>query len=201
MTTKPVIGILGAIGSGKSTVARAFEACGCVVIDADALAQGVLDEPDVIAAVRQVFGEVLDVSGRVNRVSLAERAFDSPERIAALNALIHPRVLRTFREQIDRAKADPAVPAIVLDMPLLLEVGWEKNCDVLVFVDCAWKKRLKRTLKKGKLDEKQLKKREKFQISLDKKKKIAHYVLNNNSDESDSAEQVAQLFSSITSNR
>jgi dephospho-CoA kinase len=199
MTTKPVIGILGGIGSGKSTVARTFGALGCAVIDADALAHGVLDEPAVVAAVRERFGSgVLNDAGRVDRSRLAERVFDQPEHTAFLNGLIHPRVLRTCEELIDRYQADPAAAAIVLDMPLLLEVGWENRCDILVFVDCDWGKRLERTLKKGKLDEIQLKKREKFQISLDKKKQIAHYRVYNNSDESDSTEQVAQLFSSIT---
>lgn len=202
MTKKPAIGILGGIGSGKSTVAQAFGALGCAVIDADALAHGVLDEPAVVAAVRERFGrDVLNALGRVDRSRLAERVFAQTEHTAFLNGLIHPRVLRVCEELIDRYQIDPAAAAIVLDMPLLLEVGWEKKCDILVFVDCDWEKRLERTLKKGKLDENQLKKREKFQISLDKKKQIAHYRVYNNSDESDSTEQVAQLFSSITNNK
>ena len=202
MDRKPIIGILGGIGSGKSTVARAFGALGCAVIDADALARGVLNRPEVVGAVVDYFGpDVLDAAGQIDRAALAGRVFDSAESVAFLNGLIHPPVLLKCEELMRDYESRDDIAAIVLDMPLLLEVGWEKRCDFLVFVECDREKRIERMLKNGKLNEKQLKKREKFQISLDKKKEIAHYSIHNNSDESDSTEQVAQLFSNITSNR
>jgi dephospho-CoA kinase len=83
----------------------------------------------------------------------------------------------------------------------LLEVGWEKKCDFLVFVDCGEEKRRRRIEKNAKIDIEQLKIRENFQISLDKKKEKAHYTVNNNSDKSDMAEQVAQIFSSMTGSK
>lgn len=198
MNQKPVIGILGGIGSGKSTVAHAFGALGCAVIDADRLAHGVLGRREVTAAIVERFGaDILDAGGGINRAALAGRAFEREEDMAFLNGLVHPRVLTECERLIGQSQADESVSGIVLDMPLLLEVGWEKKCDFLVFVACEWEKRVERALKNGKLDEKQLKKREKFQISLDKKQEIAHYMIYNNSDASDIAEQVAQLFSSI----
>ncbi len=199
MATKtPVIGILGGIGSGKSTVARQFGGLGCAVIDADAIAHEVLQQPGVVAAVKGRFGaDVLDAAGRVDRGALAERVFDRADDVAFLNALVHPRVLKRCEDLIEHCRADDRVAGVVLDMPLLLEAGWEKKCDFLIFVECDEEKRLERMLKKGKIDEKQLKKREKFQISLDKKRHMAHYIVYNNSDESDSAEQIAQLFSII----
>ena len=199
MLKKPLIGILGGIGSGKSTVARLFGAHGCAVIDADALAHEVLNEPEILAAVCEYFGpEVLDEAGRVDRRYLAGRVFDNPDEIAYLNSLIHPQVLWKCQVLLNQYRSDDRVAAVVLDMPLLLEAGWGKKCDFFIFVECDELKRLERSLKNGKLDHKQLKKRENFQISLDKKRQIAHYRLNNNSDESDIVEQVAQIFSSIT---
>ena len=194
----PVIGMLGGIGSGKSTMARQFGRLGCAVIDADAIAHDVLKRPEIIAAIAERFGPgVLDPAERIDRVALAERVFERQEDLAFLNALVHPRVLERCEQLIARYRADNCVPSVILDMPLLLETGWEKKCDFLVFVECDRSKRLERIRKKGKIDEKQLKKRENFQISLDKKKEIAHYMIYNNSDESDSAEQIAQLFSII----
>ncbi len=199
MSKKPVIGILGGIGSGKSTVARAFGALGCAVIDADALAHEVLDQPETAAAVDWRFGtDVLDSDGAIDRVALGERVFDNPDDLAFLNGLIHPMVLQQCETLIAEYQQKEETAGIVLDMPLLMEVGWEKKCDYLVFVDCDEKKRLERSLKNGKMDKKRLKKREKFQISLDKKKQIAHYRVHNNSEMSDVAEQVAQILSSIT---
>lgn len=199
MKTIPVIGILGGIGSGKSTVAAAFGRLGCAVIDADALAHAVLRRPSVITAVTARFGSaVLDEAGQIDRRKLAERVFERPEDIAFLNGLIHPPVLAETEKRIARYRAEAEAAAIVLDVPLLLEAGWKNKCDRLIFVECDREKRLERMLKKGKIDLSQLKKREKFQISLDKKKEIAHDTVHNNSDESDVAEQAAQLLSSIT---
>jgi len=198
MHQQPLIGIMGGVGAGKSTVAAAFGRLGCAVIDADTVAHEVLQQPTVKAAVVSRFGEeMLDASGRIDRRELAQWVFERPEEIAFLNNLVHPRVLSRCNDLIRRYKAKNDVTAIVLDMPLLVEVGWEKKCDFLIFVECARQKRLERTLKNGKISVEQLKKREKFQISLDKKRHIAHYIIHNNSDESDVAEQVAQLFSNL----
>ena len=199
MKTKPIIGILGGIGSGKSTVAACFAELGCVVLDADALAHAILDEPDVVLAMVDRWGpDVLDSDGAIGRGKVAKQVFDSREELDFLNGLIHPRVLERCEAMIQDSQTDPDIRGIVLDMPLLLEVGWEKKCDFLVFVNCSEEKRRERIAKNAKIDIQQLKKRENFQISLDKKKQKAHYVLNNNSDKSDMAEQIARIFSSMT---
>ncbi|RKY12177.1 MAG: dephospho-CoA kinase, partial [Planctomycetota bacterium] len=172
---------------------------GCGVLDADALAHDILNEPVVLTAmVGRWGGDVLDDAGGVNRRWIAEKVFDSPRELNFLNGLVHPRVLKRFEVAIETYQADPDICGIVLDMPLLLEVGWGEKCDFLIFVDCSEKKRAERITKNGKIDIEQLKKRENVQISLDKKKQKAHYRVNNNSDESDVAEQVAQIFSNIT---
>ena len=195
---KTVIGIVGGIGCGKSTVAAQFASLGCAVIDADGLAHEVLAEPEVVGAVSERFGEdVIGADGLVDRRALGARVFGCPDDLAFLNSVIHPRVLARCEALIEQYRGDAAA-AIVLDMPLLIEVGWEKRCDFLIFVDCEPAKRLERAVKNGKIDVNELKKREKCQISLDKKKQIAHYIIYNNSDISDMAEQTAQLFSSIT---
>jgi len=198
MIGKPVIGILGGIGSGKSTVAGCFAELGCAVIDADVMAHAVLDEPDVLEAMAGRWGdEMLDAAGLVDRGRIAERVFDSQKELDFLNQLVHPRVLERAGVMINACQVDLSVRGIVLDMPLLLEVGWEKKCDFLVFVDCSEDKKWQRIAKNAKIDIEQLKKRENFQISLDKKKQKAHYAIDNNSNKSDIAEQIAQIFSKM----
>ena len=202
MSKKYIIGILGRIGSGKSTVTGMFGDLGCKVIDADAIAHTVLDQQDVLSELVGRWGRsVLDGQGKANREKIAELVFTSQDEVDFLNQLIHPRVLEQTEKMIAMCKEDSDVAAIVLDMPLLLEIGWEKRCDFLIFVDCSDEKRRERISKKAKFDMNQLKNRENFQISLDKKKEKAHYRINNNSDKSDVAEQVAQIFSSITGSK
>jgi dephospho-CoA kinase len=197
---KPVIGILGGIGSGKSAVAAEFEKLGCKVIDADRIARELLDELPVRKKVEGLFGQaVLDSSGKIDRKKLAEAAFADEQTLRALNRIIHPSVLKRTWELIEKFDKQNQVKAIVLDMPLLIEVGWHKRCDKLIFVNCEKKLRLQRAKKLG-FDKNQVKIRENFQISLDKKAKLADNTIENNSDFSAIAKQVTDIFSYIGNN-
>ena len=197
---KPVIGILGGIGSGKSTVAAEFAKLGCKVIDADEIAHELLDGPTVKEKVVGLFGRaILDSKGKIDREKLAEVVFANTDRLLSLNEIIHPLVLQQVEELIKQYNSQNQVKAIVLDMPLLVEVGWDKRCDKLIFVDCEQKLRLNRAKKIG-FDKNQVKIRENFQISLDNKANLADNTINNNSDFSALARQVADIFSYIVYN-
>jgi dephospho-CoA kinase len=197
---KPVIGILGGIGSGKSTIAAEFAKLGCKVIDADRIAHELLQEPSVREKVVSLFGQaVLDSSGKIDRRKLAEIVFADDHMLASLNRIIHPLVLQRTQELIEQSKSQDQVKAIVLDMPLLVEVGWHKKCNKLIFVDCEQKLRQERAKKMG-FDKKQIKIRENFQISLDNKESLADNTIENNSDFSAIAKQVTGIFSYIVDN-
>ena len=192
---KPIIGILGGIGSGKSTVAAEFAKLGCKVIDADKIAHELLDSKTVKEEIVGLFGEaVLDSFGRIERKKLAGVVFASGDKLDSLNGVIHPLVLARTEELIEQYNRQNQVKAIVLDMPLLVEVGWAKRCDRLIFVDCEQKIRAERA-KKEDFDENQIKIRENFQISLDNKASVADNMVDNNSDFSALVRQVADIFS------
>jgi dephospho-CoA kinase len=197
---KPVIGVLGGIGSGKSTIAAEFAKLGCKVIDADRIAHELLEEPPVREKVVSLFGQaVLDSSGKIDREKLAEAAFADHQMLASLNRIIHPLALQRTQELIEQCKSQNQIKAIVLDMPLLVEVGWHKRCDKLIFVNCEKKLRLERAKKMG-FDKNQVKIRENFQISLDNKVSLADNIIENNSDFSAIAKQVTGIFSYIVDN-
>ena len=198
MNSKPVIGILGAIGSGKSAAAKAFAGLGCAVIDADKMALELLQEQDILGAITDAFGsDMLTAEGCIDRTKLAEKVFSDGAALEKLTGILHPPVLSQAQTQMDRYFADPGVTAVVLDVPLLMETGWHTRCDVLVFVDSPLEIRQQRVAQKGRFSPEQIKKRENFQISLDKKKQIAHYIVQNDSDLSDLAEQVARVYSAV----
>ena len=148
--TKPVIGILGGLCSGKTTVAAEFAKLGCAIIDADKIAHELLEEPSIKDKVVDFFGEgILDPEGTVDRKKLSEVVFANGHKLAELNKLLHPGVLERVEQLIKQYNAKNRVKAIVLDMPLLVEVGWAKRCDKLVFVDCKPQLRAKRAKKMG----------------------------------------------------
>ena len=204
---KPIIGILGGIGSGKSTVAAEFAKLGCAVVDADKIAHELLDEDDVREKMVGLFGQgILDSAGKIDHKKLAAIVFADAEKLSSLNQIIHPLVLERVEQLIKQyqtqvpAVREPPVQAIVLDIPLLAEVGWEKWCDKLVFIECKQHLRVERAKKMGIFDENQIKIRENFQISLDNKATVSDNTIDNNSDFSALAGQVADIFSNIIDN-
>ena len=199
---KPIIGIIGGIASGKSTVAAEFEMLGCAVIRADAIAHDLLtEEPVREELVRQFGAEILYPSGQIDRSRLAQIVFADAEKLCALNKVIHPRVLERTEELIAEYNQRKHVQAIVLDMPLLVEVGWAPRCDRLIFVRCDDAERARRARQAGLLDEQGIKIREKFQISLDKKAALADNTVDNNSDFSTLVRQIQDVFSDIARSR
>jgi dephospho-CoA kinase len=139
-----LVGLTGLIGAGKSTVARMLGDRGAMVLDADTIAHGVLDEPAVRDAVAARFGaEVIGADGAVRRRALAERVFGpTPGQEAALadlEALIHPRVRARIGDRLAEALASGGTPrpVVVLDVPLLAQSGFAPRCDIVVVVTCA----------------------------------------------------------------
>jgi dephospho-CoA kinase len=195
---KPIIGILGGIASGKSTVAAEFAKLGCKVIDADKIVHELLQKTVVKDKITGLFGQaILDSAGKIDPRKLAEVVFTDADKLSSLNKIIHPLVLERTEELIELYNRQGGIKAIVLDMPLLAEVGWAERCDKLIFVDCKPKLRIERAKKMRGLDENQIKIRENFQISLDNKATIADNSIDNNSDFQALVRQVFDVFSYI----
>ena len=196
---KLIVGILGGIGSGKSTVAAEFAKLGCDVINADKIAHDILLDEDVKRQLIDAFGEgISGKNGLISHAKLADIVFNSDKNVARINDIIHPLVFDRTNYLIEQYKRQEKTQLIILDAPLLIEAGWTQMCDKLVFIDCDPEIRAQRAEKKGLSGEKHLKKREKFQISLDTKAKLAHYTIYNNSGLSALADQVACIFSTLT---
>ncbi len=128
--------------------------------------------------------------------------FSDGDKLASLNEILHRLVLARTAQLIEQYNRENQVRAIVLDMPLLVEVGWEKRCDKLIFVGCERKLRVDRMKKKGVFNENQFKIRENFQISLDNKASIADniIIIDNNSGFAALAKQVADIFTYVVDN-
>lgn len=197
-TEKPLIGIIGGIASGKSTVAAEFGKLGCAVIDADAIVHELLREDRVRSEIVQLFGPgVLNACGELDRKRLATIVFADTSRLSALNKVVHPRVLQRTEELIAQYDEDSHTKAIVLDMPLLVEVGWADRCDRVIFVECDRRRRVERARTKSLMDEREIEIRENSQISLDKKARLADDIVDNNSDFSTLVRQIKEIFSEI----
>ena len=193
----PVIGVVGGVGAGKTTVAAAFEDLGCARIDADALGHAVLGEPPMRQFVRRRWGpDCLRADGSVDRTAVGRIVFADPAELVALNAVTHPRIRRRVVERIDAARRAGA-PAVVLDAAVLFEAGWDDLCTHTVFVSASAEQRRRRARRRSGWSAAAWQAREKTQISLDKKAAACDYIIENDTTASDLRKRVRPLFDQI----
>jgi dephospho-CoA kinase len=179
----PIVGIVGGIASGKSLVAAQLERQGAVVVDADKVAHDVLKLDEVKALARERWGEaIFDNDGQIDRQALGKFVFaggaDGPRELKYLESLTHPRIGKLVLERIAHLSEAGTATAIVLDVPLLFESGWNKICDKTIFVDAERGLRENRAVLRGWTPE-EFARREAAQESLEKKRKLADVVIDN----------------------
>lgn len=196
---KPIIGIVGGIGSGKSHVARLFGELGCLVIDSDAQVRDAYRDPGVRATLRQWWGDgVFRLDGSIDRSAIAARVFSHPGERRRLEELIHPMVHAARERAMAAAADDPEVVAFVWDTPLLIETGLDRECDAVVFVDAPLEVRLARVAASRGWDAAELARRENSQHPLDTKREISDYLVRNTADAgTDVRGQVREVLSRI----
>src|SRR5688572_14614403 len=122
MTRKPVLGLVGGIGAGKSTVAAVLVRHGGKVVAGDPLGHEALEQPDILARVTEIWGDrgILTADGKVDRKKFGRIVFPSPVERSRLEHLVHPYIEQRIREEIDKAVADPAAKFVVLDAAIML---------------------------------------------------------------------------------
>ena len=188
---KVVIGLTGSFGSGKSTVAGIFKKSGACVIDADSLAHECL-RPGSAAykKIISIFGKgVLCVNKTIDRRRLGEVVFDDHRRLLKLNSIIHPEVIREIRRRVRAAKSG----LVVLDAPLLIEAGLQRQVDKVVVVTANQINQVKRLQRRCSLDRAGILKRINSQIKLKKKISIADFVIDNDGSLAQTKKQVDEI--------
>ena len=194
--TKPVIGLVGAIGAGKSTAAAAFAARGGFVVDADRLGHEVLDAPEIRRQVLDRWGSrgnLLKPDGRLDRRAIAALVFADPAERTALEAIVFPQIGARAQDAIRNAQENPAAKFVVVDAAVMLEAGWNDVCSRIVYVDASREMRLARLAARGWTDA-DLTAREAAQWPAEKKMKRASAVIVNEGSREQLQEQVDRLL-------
>jgi dephospho-CoA kinase len=168
------VGLTGGIASGKSTVAEILREQGCAIIEADLLAHEYLKaENPVSQEVICEFGRgILDKSGKIDRAKLGEIVFGNPQKLAKLNAIIHPQVLQEIGRRLDELSRPGGPSVVVVVAALHIEAGYHKNFDRLVVVWCRPEQQIERLIQRG-LTRTQAEKRIASQMSIDEKRRLA----------------------------
>lgn len=197
---KPIIGIAGGIGSGKSHVAAIFGELGCHVIDSDAQVREAYLDPVVRQTLAEWWGaDALLDDGQINRSLIAKKVFTDPSERQRLERLLHPRISQAREREMASVAQDSGVLAFVWDAPLLFEAGLDGLCDAVVFVDTPLELRLRRVGQTRGWGPEELARRENSQWPLDKKRDLSDYVLTNAADAAPIRDQVRDLLPQILS--
>jgi dephospho-CoA kinase len=167
---------------------------GLVVLDADAEARRVVEEPAVLAAVQARFGGQVVRDGRLDRGAMAALVFGDPAARAALEAITHPAIRARLVAGLEAALA--AGRSVVLDVPLLLEGGLVARCDVAVFVDAAAETRAARARARG-WSAAELARREAAQADLAVKRQLCTHTITTDGTLADVRRQVDALLAGL----
>ncbi|WP_309052077.1 dephospho-CoA kinase [Streptomyces sp.] len=172
------VGLTGGIGAGKSEVSRLLVSYGAVLIDADRIAREVV-EPGTpgLAAVVEAFGEgILTEDGTLDRPGLGSLVFADAERLATLNAIVHPLV-RDRSAELEAAAT--AGDVVVHDVPLLTENGLAPLFDLVVVVDASPETQLDRLVRLRGMAEQDARARMAAQATREQRRAIADLVIDN----------------------
>ncbi|MEV3969953.1 dephospho-CoA kinase [Streptomyces sp. NPDC050698] len=172
------VGLTGGIGAGKSEVSRLLVAHGAVLIDADRIARDVVAPGTPgLASVVEAFGEeILAADGSLDRPRLGAVVFSDAEKLATLNAIVHPLVGARSRE-LEEAAAEDAV--VIHDVPLLTENGLASLYDLVIVVDVAPETQLDRLVRLRGMREEDARARMAAQATREQRREIADIVIDN----------------------
>jgi len=187
--------LTGGIATGKSTVCEQLAAHGFRVMDADRVAHGLIRKGQAcFDPVVDAFGtRILDADGEIDRNSLGQVVFNDPARLAELNALVHPEVMRSILEQLDRLEQSHPLSRAVVDASLMIESGFHKQFKHLIVVSCSVDQQVERLMARNGLSRDQALRRIGLQWPLQAKLPLATVVIDNSGTLEQTRHQVDRL--------
>lgn len=201
------VGLTGAIGSGKTTVAKMFASLGAHLIQADNVAHELMQpgQPVYREVVRAFGTGILKPDGTIDRKKLADTAFGIPgqpgTRVKELNAIVHPAVVQHQNDWMDAIGRGESGAVAIVEAALMIEAGAHKRFDRLVVVTCPFEIRLSRWMSRAGVDEpaarKELSRRMAAQIPEEEKVKLADFVIDNAGDVAATERQTRELYARL----
>ncbi len=188
-----IIGVTGGLASGKTTVTDMFVAKGALKIDADEIAHDLLRKNEKIRReVLDTFGDEILSGGQIDRGKLAKETFSDKNNLKKLCGIMHPEIIRIIKERVGAA----AKSVVIIDAPLLVEVGLHEFVDMVIVVTANRQTQLKRAIERGISKEEGISIMDN-QLPLAEKAKIADYVIDNETDMEETKEGVERIWQKI----
>ncbi|MBR5111292.1 MAG: dephospho-CoA kinase [Clostridia bacterium] len=188
--SKYVIGLTGGIACGKSNLSKALKEHGVPVIDADEISRALTARNGAaLPAIRERFGDRVFDGDELNRRALSDIVFSDPKELEALNGILHPMVLAEIHRQIDETEGP-----VVMDVPLLYEVGMDSWCQEIWCAYVPQKEQVRRVRKRGAITWKEALRRIHSQMPVMEKRRLADHVIRTEGPKAESAEIALGLW-------
>ena len=189
-----ILGLTGSIGMGKSTAAKFFAELGVPVHDADAVVHR-LYEGEAVGPIGEAFpGTVVD--GKVDRAKLSQRVVGDSPALKRLEAIVHPLV-RASEQRFLAEAAARNTPVVVLDIPLLFEVGAESRVDAVVVVSAPAEVQRERVLSRADMTAEKLDALLAKQLPDEEKRRRAHFVVDTSGSFDSSQAQIRGILRAV----
>ena len=192
------LGLTGGIASGKSAVAAILRELGFPVLDADSISHRLMEpgQPAHDEILHEFGPDVANSTGRIDRPKLAAVAFADPDKLARLNAILHPRVEKAMLLQFDDWERSGVRDAAFVEAALLVEAGFTKHLDGLVVAFCTPAQQLERLLARG-MSEPEARRRIAAQLPINEKLRYATYTIDCSGSLDDTRAQVQALAAKL----
>ena len=188
--SKYVIGLTGGIACGKSNISRSLKAAGVPVIDADEISRNLTASGGpALPAIRARFGDQVFDGEELNRRALSDIVFSDPAARDDLNAIIHPMVLREIHRQMDETDGP-----VVMDVPLLYEVGMDAWCQEIWCAYAPQKEQVRRVRKRGQITWDEALRRIHSQMPVMEKRRRADHVIRTTGTKEESGRAALSLW-------
>lgn len=195
------VGLTGGLATGKSYVGRILANLGCRVMQADVVGhQLLLPGGEAFEPVVREFGQsVLAPDGSIDRRRLGAEVFGRPDRLAVLNGIVHPLVVKREEAWLSEVQAEDPLAIAVVEAAILVETGSFRRFEKLVLTVCSEEQQVQRAMDRDGLSESEVLDRLKRQMPLDEKRKFADYVVDTSGSKENTAEQVRVVYHSLRS--
>jgi len=193
------VGLTGGLACGKTFVGEALARAGCFLIHADELGHEVLAPGgEAYQGVLKEFGsEILASDGTIDRRALAARVFGDPGRLARLNTLVHPAVIRREEELVAAFAAREPGGIAVVEAAILIETGSYKRFDKMILVTCSEDQQLERAMRREGAVEADVHARLSRQMPVSEKRKFADFVIDTSGDKEDTLRQTLVVYEEL----
>ncbi|MXQ54079.1 dephospho-CoA kinase [Shimazuella alba] len=195
-----IYGLTGGIATGKSTVANMFRALGATIIDADVISRQVV-EPNTIGArrIRETFGEQFFSSdGSLKRDLMAKIIFSDPNARSQLNELLHPLIMDEMGKQSELVTKKNEEAVLIWDIPLLYEENLTNFVQKVIVVYVPEQMQRIRLNLRNNLTPEEITSRIQSQLSIEEKKRLADYIIDNSGSVQQTNRQVVALWNHLT---